>query len=430
MMKVAEAIKPLYIHALKFGKEHISEESGLYHHCFENRESRDTIPFFENLCLVMALLRSHQTEVMLEGRELLSKLLPFQNKEGGFPYYLHQYPFAYHSVASLRSSVALYRIFQVYGHILGGELSKKVEYALSLIPSYSKGLRLSKSAEYLRASFLYSIKEGEIPAPYEIQKSEEIADVLLANDLLQRETQIPWHSEANQYAGPLYEEKQYQFRPMESLIDLFVGKEIDAKSPVNLHPVLLEDPKIVRYFTYNPAPWKNIDKGSYCISYLPKFARTETPSTGLHLLRLCTKEHMLVLQQKQYGFEAIERENGIDCVLSYKEEPFTDDKQDLECSLFINHQPKIDFLVNGKKGNLLYPGDKGTLTIDGIPFTLTFQVKEGEGNVVAHFVRGNRPSQTSEKVKKEWEAFDWQIAFRTLSRSEKFSLQISLFVEL
>jgi hypothetical protein len=423
-MIVAESVKLLYANALKFGKENTSEESGLYHYCFENRDSRDTIPFFENICLVMALLRSHQTEMMLEARHLLAKLLPFQNQEGGFPYYLHQYPFSYHSGYSLRSAVALYKIFQVYGHILGKELSKKVEIALSLVPPHIKGMKLGKSTDYLRESLLHVMKEGEFPSSYEIQSTGEISDVLLANDLLKKETHIPWHLGVNQYAGPLHQEKQYLFDPVETFLDLFIGKKIEAKSPIHLYPVLFDIPQIELYFPLEPLPWKNIDKGSYFLSYLSQ--DVDLNSSEFHHLRLSTKHHTLVLQQKIGCFKAIERENGIDVLVTYKEEAFSDEKQDLECSIFVNHQPKIEFLVNGKKANLMYPEDEAVLIIDEIPFSLTFQIKEGDGNVVAHFVRGNRPAQTSEKVKKEWEAFDWQIAFRTLSRSEKFSLQISI----
>src|SRR4029078_10207047 len=70
-----------------------SPQTGFVHHCYEAEEERhDTIPLFENFCFVLALLRSKKSENMIEGLELLQKLLAFE-REGHFPVYLHEYPY-------------------------------------------------------------------------------------------------------------------------------------------------------------------------------------------------------------------------------------------------------------------------------------------------------------------------------------------------
>src|SRR5689334_2034105 len=78
--------------ALRAGKKRQSPQTGFVHHYYEAEEQRhDTIPLFENFCFVLSLLRSRQSENMLEGLGLLQKLLKLE-QDGNFPVYFHEFP--------------------------------------------------------------------------------------------------------------------------------------------------------------------------------------------------------------------------------------------------------------------------------------------------------------------------------------------------
>ncbi len=81
--------------ALLAGRKRQSPQTGFIHHCYEDANSRDTIPLFENFCFALALFRTHIVEHVLEGKALLEKLLPFQVGDN-FPVYLHEYPTCRH----------------------------------------------------------------------------------------------------------------------------------------------------------------------------------------------------------------------------------------------------------------------------------------------------------------------------------------------
>jgi hypothetical protein len=53
-------------------------------------------------------------------------------------------------------------------------------------------------------------------------------------------------------------------------------------------------------------------------------------------------------------------------------------------------------------------------------------VEEGEGRLFGHRMLGNRPAQLAVKGGERFNAYDWQIFFRTLDRSEKFRLRAKL----
>jgi len=71
--------------ALQGGACYLSKETGYI-------QDGHRIPLYENFCYALALACSKQKEQAYEAQERVQKLLHFQNKEGFFPKYLHEFP--------------------------------------------------------------------------------------------------------------------------------------------------------------------------------------------------------------------------------------------------------------------------------------------------------------------------------------------------
>lgn len=81
-----------------------------------------TIPLYENFCAVLALMKTHVGDHVREGIELMMKLFPFQNDEGGFPVNLHEYPKARDPRCGVHFLVPLFWIYREYKSILSPTL--------------------------------------------------------------------------------------------------------------------------------------------------------------------------------------------------------------------------------------------------------------------------------------------------------------------
>lgn len=95
---------------------------------------QDTIPMVENFLFALALFRSHTSEQMLEGKEIVNRLLPFQSEEGNFPLFLHDFPNCKELFCAAKVLPPLYWLVKDYGSLLGEPVKsaakKVVNYCL------------------------------------------------------------------------------------------------------------------------------------------------------------------------------------------------------------------------------------------------------------------------------------------------------------
>ena len=89
-----EATRHLIDQAVTVGRTYQSPQTGFihYHKSCPNSTVHHTIPIYENALFILALFRTRLMDNIKEGQSLLAKLLHFQNKEGNFPVYLHEFP--------------------------------------------------------------------------------------------------------------------------------------------------------------------------------------------------------------------------------------------------------------------------------------------------------------------------------------------------
>jgi len=392
--------------ALAFGRKHQSAQTGFVH-------DRDAISLYENFCFALALFRSHVADHIIEGRELLMKLFPFQNEEGGFPFFLHQYP----QVFAPRTNVAIlfphYLIWKNYRHVLGKDIVQALEASIENISAFVDTLTLPPVSAYQRAAFNSVYKGREKPVlPQGLTTSEELSQVALGAQLLGESLQVPWHSTLNQFAGTHANEFQWEYSPKVTGLDFLLRQVELAEDRMMLKAALYYPMEIHTYFPKD----HSYQEEEFFLTYLKKFSPNEKlQKPGLHLLRLFFGQHSLVCQETTMEFES---DGKGEFFFTYPNE----ESIPMELKFFLNSLPKIDIHVHEKKATLFSLGDPITFE----RFTLTFEIEEGEGDICGHIHKGNRPAQVCPAVKKNFEAYDWQIGLRTLRRTSHFVIKASL----
>lgn len=357
--------------ALSAARKRQSPETGFIHYSYENPNSRDTIPLFENFCLVLSLFKTRMADHILEGKALLTKLLSFQ-VEGHFPVYLHEYPLCRDLKLGSRIYPIIFWLLKDFSQVLGDSLRGKLEHTLSLLskPTSKDPSSPEDWAEFL---ILAQIEGTSLEAAFQ-----------------------KWHPTLCTFLGP---QKQEGFEPAITLYDLFMGELLGtfSKRALQDHPIHLRA--------------SLIQPGSFNLN--------KTPSDICKLLYPFTilwgdqeKLHTLILDTKH---------TLKDNTLSLEEGLIEDE---IELAFFLSAHPGNTILVNGQKSSTFQLGDALEIFSENKQFTLKLSMISGEGMFFGHIFKANRPGQLYGK-KDVFEGYDWKISLRTLKRTGSCEIKIN-----
>ncbi len=112
------------------------------------------------------------------------------------------------------------------------------------------------------------------------------------------------------------------------------------------------------------------------------------------------------------------------CTLTLPETFPQEGPSSVETSLFCNLHEETTVLVNGVRATTFALGDRVSILSQGTKIELTFS---GEGIFFGHLSRANRPNQLSNKGDKRFDAYDWQIALRTIRRPATCTLRLHIY---
>lgn len=351
--------------AVLAGQKRQSARTGFVH-------DEETIPLYENFCFALALFRQKTADSVNEGKELITRLLSFQN-ENNFPVYLHDYPRCHDFQMNLRVAPIFIYLLRDFAPVLG-ELKGKIEHALEKLlakppekPSWENRYRACKNLPLIPVDTISDWTEWLITA---------------------------------QLAGQTHFELPYD--PSLQLFQL--PTEIQEKGEPRPHPIewLLADgqfsPRLLR-----DHPHQLLCAPLYPITYTP----TQAPTTSFRQYWQGATLHSLVA--KGLVFDLPE---GIEM-----------GRSDLfEVSLFTDISPETQIFVEGQKATSFQLGDTVTIQTPQKTLHLKMELTQGTGDFFGHIFRANRPSQ----ICKGYEAYDWQIGLRTLRRSS--TAQIGVFI--
>lgn len=417
---------------LNAGKEFLSQQTQYIH-------DRDAIPFYENMCYILALVSSKQKENAEKAQDLLHHLLKFQIKnnpicDGAFPKYLHQYPYA----RACSFQVDLYFLFQDllkhHSLALGSVLVNQLKKALVFFEEYlDKNNLLKKQTEENREGLCSSkmLAKALLPLRYK----EECVLYEALNNYADY-----WNPSLSCYSGPCIDEYYEKGSLQLSAFDYLMASYYHVYPSAFRYKNLLQlQGALIPYFHevkeavyrevkgfYKEMPFSIINREDFSLFFFNNFhsEKVDVSSKGLHLFRylwrnqdLEESHHHIVCQSTELSVSTTYSDNQIDMVFTYPEELSDKCHNQEELEFFVNYHPDLFWRVGDKKATVFALGDKVYLHSKDRVIEFVFSLEEGEGDVVGHLSFGNRPSQVDPKVLKELEACDWRLCLRTLRRA-------------
>ena len=375
--------------------------------------SGQTISILENALFALALFRSRLSENVLEGKEIIERLISFEVK-GNFPVYLHEFPRLSDPYLGMRLSPVFFWILHDFSHVIGA-LKEQLATILANIQRQAKSSDLPPWAAFrLNAMEGMIGKQPKCAVDWgEALISLQIAKVqgAVIEEMIQKASAL-WHGALQLYVGPALHRHQDGEFPEFTLFDLHFcqwqrtfPKRGEIKRPVHLRGGLVRPLGFELSLEEKPIPYVHFD------------SEEEMP------LLIAWDEHTFVLAKKHMQV----RRDGSNFIINYPETiPETEDKS-FELNLFLNHHDDHALYVNGKKASCFRFGDEVEIRSRSLVIKLLFS--SDSGRFFGHFMMGCRPSQHALRGENQFAAYDFRIAIRTLSRDPNQTIRMQIQME-
>jgi len=403
--------------AIAAGRRRQSPRTGFVHVFHGDAAASDTIPIFENACFALALFSEKKAETVLEGRDLILRLLEFQTAEGNFPTYLHDFPRAYDGLMGLKVAPVLLRLLRDYGSVLGVDAKQKIETALAKILAFSETRRLPPIWEHR-----YRVLRSEVPAPLDTSRFSPADwwDYVVARQFLETPCCLAVHPELGVFVGGTSGEEQEGLEPAPQCIEYLATESFT--------PRLLKDH--VRQLQL--ALIKEVETG--VCGEIEGWHSVHTTDSSLmaahtadasmeHAFRFLwagTTVHSLVVPTGSWVY----RDNTLFLDLAPPAEVSRNDL--FEVALYTDASPETTLLVNGVRATVFSLGQEVSIVTPQRTVSVKIELVHGDGVFCGHLFRGNRPCQTSLSGPFAHAAFDWKIALRTLRRQGACQLRVCI----
>lgn len=340
-------------------------------------EERDLIPLYENGCFILSLFRSRIADQILEGKALLEKLLAFE-VNGHFPSYLHEYPTCADNLNGLKLGSIFHYLMVEFPNFVGAKLEPVISRIIANSPK-----EIPRWANLLRDA----LQGKPSQLDWQVSSLAEWTNVLIGLQIAKADlTHILslWHPQLNLYIGPA--EKRFQDGAFPAPLDPFKA--------ILIRPATLSIP-------LQPNPWVHF-----------------APEEELPLYISWDRGHTLALAKQH--LEVSGSPDQLELKLS-TEVPIDDA---FEVAFFLNYHPDHQISVEGERANTFQMGE--TVIIVSPTQTIRLQFESENGHFFGHILRGNRPSQLACRGKKRFDAYDWKIALRTISRNQTCTVRVKV----
>lgn len=468
--------------AIACAKKRVSSQTGYLHHNYHilSEEVPVTIPVIENVLYALVLLQTRTIENITEGKRLLERILSFQESESGnFPVYLHEFPTCTDCYQGVHLLAPFYWILKQFHQVLGVELKANLDQTVQKILTInifemdkrsipdSIGIKIASAAIAfgklnedidLETQGKALIKQFEEPSAMWYE-SRCLSEMMIALQMVSSDfSSFPkfWthlcnmhHLPTASYAGPSLRELQVKEEPQVTLYDLFWASFTDVypervlrDHPLHLHAVLIQ-PTQAKILEKNypfelqgerkSRSWIMYQNEKYAYAFIEQNAIHDPAKdkgfSPFHFAWGTPKRlHTFVCQNGNSCLKNFSQQNSSVTFIAELGEipPLEDREKARELTFFFDIPDSVKLTVDGTPVNTFRANDEVLITVDGRHFRLSFEIMEGEGQFMGHFMRGNRPSQLANKGVNRFEAYDWQLFIRTIRRTEKCTLRIKI----
>lgn len=384
--------------AVSAGRKRQSPRTGFIHFFPAEETISDTIALFENFCFVVALFRQKSVESILEGKELLEKLLAFQTPEGNFPIYLHEFPKCYDPWMALRVAPVLVQIERRFGTVIGSDLKEKITASLARLLKFAESR--ARPAVWEHRFLKLQGKDADFtPSSHDDWFLWLISEQL---DLSPAFREIPYHPDLQAFIGGAEIQEKGEPRPV-PIEWVLAESEGFSERLLRDHPAMLHSALLF------PIESPSVLPRTSCLLI----------QDGVRLLWREKKLHSFSVPQ------GIFKEPG-KVFFELKGPVFVEKGDLIEAAAFCDISPETELTIEGKKGTVFQLGDPIEIRTPLLTIELKFELLEGSGDFCGQISRKNRPAQIACKGALLYEAFDWQIALRTLRRSPDCLVALSI----
>lgn len=437
--------------AVAAGRKLQNAQTGLLHY---NEHIHDepivTIPIIENFLFSLALFRTKTAENIAEAKSITERLLHFQNSTtGNFPIFLHEYPVCHDWYRGFSLFVPFYWMLKEFQSVLGQELKNKIEATYLSLLQYGENILKEKPAPFVislkfaagaRAfgklfNQLEWIEKGDHLLHQLASENEEywrcpsttgemLTSLRIAYESL---IETPWQPfwthiatswNSNLCTFPDKPHKQLRYEPKATLADLYLGsltqtlsQRAQESTPLHLEGALIY-------------PFKEELNNTNSSS-----APFSLSQDKLQLMWGCPER----LHTFCYDQTLVEKTtqtvdgNNINLYFDLKQEiPPESKEESREICFFLDLSPLHQIFIEETTATTFALGDKVTVKSRNLDFSLKFHLEEGQGRFIGHVMKGNRPNQTGLKGKNRYQAYDWQIFLRTITRQPTCRIRAEL----
>ena len=376
--------------AVSAGKKRQSPRTGFVHYHLSDPTATDTIAVYENFCFALALFRQKTAESVLEGKEIIERLLAFQAPDGNFPVYLHDFPKCWDFHLGLKIAPAVIHVLREFGSVLNSSYKDMLDAALK------KMIKAPKSASW-EHRYKACLGEKRPSSPPQDWFEWIVSDQLFEKGGVYP---IPYNRELRAFLGapPPQQGGEPEPLPIEYMLAEKDGfdKRLLRDHPHQIYSALLY-PFTSSLETTQPFSWLKNDP--------PR------------LLWKGETLHSLVIPKSIQSGECFvfELPDGVDV-----------GRDDLfEALVYCDVSSETSLYINDKKGMVFYLGDTVSIRTPSLNINLRFEILKGEGEFCGNISRANRPGQIACYGANLYEAYDWQIGLRTLRRKGACTINLN-----
>ena len=457
--------------ALEAGRHFQCSETGFVH-------LNNMIPVFENVLFAYTLLRTRLVPNVQEAKDLLKKVLYFQNyiveeNKGHFPNHLHEYPFCKDPALGLKLLAPFYWMLKQFSSVLGESLTvqlmQSAETILECCLQIHKNQPFPFFLEFRLAGALVAF--GQLRSNHEwIEKSQSLFQTLISNQLYEQYStkQLAhiliglqmcyhdlsnspfkplwdrigqfWHAGLASYRGPCLIETQEGEEPATNLFDLFgcyfsgkFSSRTYTPHAFHLHGILIQpsNDQLIQsdHFHYSNENWSVFgDKDWACTLLKKENSKHRNHTCFRYLWGSLEKLHSFVCQGGNADNIQFLYDNGqIQLFFDLLEIPTTEEgKTKKEIEFFIDIHPELQIKIEGSSSNTFEMGQSVEFLLGNRRCALSAEIVEGSGDFMGHLMRGNRPSQTKHKGDHRFMAYDWTFFLRSIRRKGQCKIKITL----
>ena len=380
--------------AVQAGKKRQSPRTKFVHYFPSDETATDVVSFYENFCFALGLFRLKTTESVLEGKDLVERLLAFQGEDGNLPVYLHDFPKCWDAHLGLKIAPVLVHILREFGMVLNAAYKEKLGEALA------KMIKPPKNPIWEHR--YQALLGNSTPMPDSLSHQEWF-ERIVSDQLVSFSATypIPYHVDLQCFLGD--HQTQEKSEPQPVIIEYLLaegkgfGKRLLKDHSNQLYGALLY-------------PFSSSEEitSPFCKSFGRFLWKGETL-------------HSLVAPKGKW------KEGKILFHLPDGVEMGRDDL--FESLVYCDVSQETTILINQKRGMVFLVGDIISIQTPSLRINLRFEIESGEGEFCGHISRANRPGQIGAHGPCLYEAYDWQIGLRTLRRQGACTVAVFFSVE-